>query len=186
MIVFLPRPNQSVVRGLPVVKSFLFRYYLPIALAVCFLVIIAVLIVRAHVDWKLSVTIVGGILSSIYFVQKQRLEELRLFKELFTEFNARYDALNEKLNHIIAANQEAELTRAEINTLYNYFNLCGEEYLYYKQGYILQAAWEAWLNGMNIFYQDKRIRKLLEEELATNSYYGFKLDFLTRPEVKGS
>ena len=167
-------------------KSFLFRYYLPIALTACLLVIIVALIVRDHVDWKLSVTVVGGILSSIYFVQKQRLEELRLFEELFSEFNERYGALNEKVNQIIGTNQEAKLTQDEINTLYDYFNLCGEEYLYYKQGYILPEVWEAWLNGMKIFYQNKRIRKLWEEELATNSYYGFKLDFLRQQEVKGN
>jgi hypothetical protein len=160
------------------VKNFVLRYYLPIALIACLLAIIVALIVRDDVDWRLSVTIVGGILSSIYFVQKQRLEELRLFKERFTEFNSRYDALNEKLNQIIGTNQEAELTQDEINTLYDYFNLCGEEYLYYKQGYVLPEVWEAWLNGMNIFCRDKRIRKLWEEELKTNSYYGFKLDHL--------
>ena len=160
------------------VKSFVFRYYLTIALAASLLVFIVAPIVQDPVNWKLIVTIVGGILSSVYVVQKQRLEELSLFRELFTEFNPRYDALNEKLNQIIGTNQEVELTQDEINTLYDYFNLCGEEYLYYKQGYILPEVWEAWLNGMNIFCRDKRIKKLWEEELKTNSYYGFKLDHL--------
>jgi len=163
-----------------VVKSFVFRYYLLIALATCLVAFIVAPIVQDPVSWKLIVTIVGGILSSVYFVQKQRLEELKLFRDLFTEFNSRYDALNEKLNQIIGTNQEAELTQNEINTLYDYFNLCGEEYLYYKQGYILQDVWKAWLNGMNIFCRDKRIKKLWEEELATNSYYGFKLDFIRK------
>ena len=162
------------------VKNFVLRYYLPIALTACLLVIIVAVIVRDDIDWRLSVTIVGGILSSIYFVQKQRLEELRLFKALFTEFNSRYDALNEELNQIRERNPEEELTQGETNTLYDYFNLCGEEYLYYKQGYILPEVWEAWLNGMNIFCRDKRIRELWEEELKTNSYYGFKLDFLQK------
>ena len=163
------------------VRSFIFRYYLSIALTACLLVFIVAPIVQDPVNWKLIVTIIGGILSSIYFVQKQRLEDLRLFKELFTEFNARYDKLNEKLNRIREGAQEEELTQDEINTLYDYFNLCGEEYLYYKQGYILKEVWEAWLNGMNIFCQDKRIWELWKEELATNSYYGFKLEFLKDP-----
>ncbi len=126
------------------------------------------------------IAIVGGILSSIYFVQKQKLEETRLFKELFAEFNERYDKLNESLNQILRANPDQNLSSKEIDILYDYFNLCGEEYLFYKRGYILPEVWEAWLNGMGIFYGDKRIRKLWQEELETNSYYGFKLDYLEK------
>ena len=46
------------------------------------------------IDWKLVVTLVGLTVSLIFFVQKQKLEELKLFKELFTEFNRRYDEMN--------------------------------------------------------------------------------------------
>ena len=161
-------------------KAIVFRYYIPIAVIACLAAIITVVLVHKQTDWILILTILGGVLSSIYFVQKQKLEETRLFKELFTEFNSRYDALNEELNQIRERNPEEELTQGETNTLYDYFNLCGEEYLYYKQGYILPEVWEAWLNGMNIFCRDKRIKKLWEEELATNSYYSFKLDFLQK------
>jgi hypothetical protein len=163
-----------------VLKSFIFRYYLSIALTGCLAVFVVAPIVQDPVNWKLIVTIVGGILSSIYFVQKQRLEELRLFEELFSGFNARYGQLNEKLNEIRGREPKERLLRDEINTLYDYFNLCGEEYLYYKHGYILPEVWQAWLNGMKIFYQDKRIKTLWEEELATNSYYGFNIDFLKK------
>src|SRR5690554_7389731 len=46
-------------------------------------------------------TVAGSVLSVIYFIQKQRLEELKLFRELFKEFNARYDGMNENLASII-------------------------------------------------------------------------------------
>ena len=162
------------------VKNFVLRYYLPIALTACLLVIIVALIVRDDVDWRLSVTIVGGILSSIYFVQKQRLEELRLFEELFTEFNARYDELNESMNRILRGDSEAKLEPDELDILYNYFNLSGEEYFYYKQGYIYPEVWKAWRNGMKIFYQSQRIKEEWEKELANDSYYGFKLSELEK------
>ena len=161
-------------------KAIVFRYYIPIAVIACLAAIITVVLVHKQTDWILILTILGGVLSSIYFVQKQKLEETRLFKELFTEFNKRYDKMNDNLNRICQSNPEDELTSREINDLYDYFNLCGEEYLFYKQGYILSEVWEPWLNGMRIFYQDKRIRELWEEELKTNSYYGFKLDFLQK------
>lgn len=56
------------------------------------------------------VTITGGFISFFYVVQKQKLEELQTFKELFNEFNRRYDKLNEKLNRIVTGKVDTPLT----------------------------------------------------------------------------
>ena len=45
-------------------------------------------------------SVVAGGLGFCYFVQQQRLSETSLFKDLFTEFNARYDRMNDKLLEI--------------------------------------------------------------------------------------
>lgn len=55
-----------------------------------------------------------------YFAQKQKLEELRLFKELFTGFNHRYDEMNESLADIRVGNHRNEPTMRK--TLVGYFN----------------------------------------------------------------
>jgi hypothetical protein len=123
-----------------------------------------------HITWQIRTTLVGGIISCAYFVQKHKLDELQLFKELFKEFNERYDALNEELNRILLS--EKKLDNKDKDILFNYFNLCGEEYLYYKEGYILPSVWKAWRNGMRIFFQDKKIKELWKEECKTDSYYG--------------
>jgi hypothetical protein len=47
-------------------------------------------------------TFSGVALTTIYFVQKQKLEEMKLFKDLFTEFNTRYERQNGKLADIKA------------------------------------------------------------------------------------
>jgi hypothetical protein len=154
-------------------KHRFYRYYIPIALIVCVLIVLLSFCGIPHLDWRLTVTILGGIFSSIYFVQKQRLEEVQLFKELFREFNERYDGFNEALNQICEGDDKEELTPEQINTLYDYFNLCGEEYLYYKEGYIYPKVWQAWSNGMKIFFKNKRIREVWKRELLTDSYYGF-------------
>jgi hypothetical protein len=130
--------------------------------------------------WEL---VAGGyaiLVSSFFFVQKQRIEELRIFKELFTEFNDRYDKLNDSLNKIIEGNQDEEFTQDEKIVLYDYFNLCGEEYLFYKQRHINPDVWKAWLNGMHFYYNDPRIRNLWIEELRQNSYYEFSADLFDR------
>lgn len=157
-------------------KSFLFKYYFVIAFFACLAIIGLGLSLPDILRPSLIITILGGIISSIYLVQKQKLEELKLFKDLFTEFNHRYDQMNEDLNRIIKVSPDDELTDTEINQLYDFFNLCGEEYLYYKQGFILPEVWNSWKNGMTIFYRNSRIRSLWENELETHSYYGFNFE----------
>lgn len=101
------------------------------------------------------------------------MKRFSYLQELFEEFNSRYDGVNESLNQILQGNNRQELTPGEINTLYDYFNLCGEEYLYYKEGYIYPEVWRAWCNGMKLFFQNKRIKGVWEKEFLTDSYYGF-------------
>lgn len=155
-------------------KFKIFRYYFPMALFVSIVLIIVGFVFQEKLDWKLNITLVGSIISSIYFVEKQKLEQMVLFKELFTEFNRRYDALNEGLNQILDEDQEKGLSKDQINLLYDYFNLCGEEYLFYKQGFIYPEVWKAWCNGMKVFGKNKRIRELWQKEAQTDSYYGLK------------
>jgi len=83
-------------------------------------------------QWHLTLGIMGTALSGIYFVQRQRLEEIHFFREIFDNFNKRYDCMNEKLNDIIRKDDSSSLSVEEKDTLNDYFNLCGEEYLYFR------------------------------------------------------
>lgn len=119
-------------------------------------------------------TVVGAILSLAYFLQKQKLEELRLFRELFKEFNMRYDEMNEDLARI------ADLTPNDIGKsdrlkIVDYLNLCGEEYLYFKLGYIEPSVWAAWYNGMKVLISSKAIGAIWDQEKKTASYYDLPL-----------
>ena len=55
-----------------------------------------------------------------------------------------------------------------------YFNLCAEEFLFYRLGYIDPAAWFAWQNGMRFYLANLRIRHLWEKDVKSNSYYGLQ------------
>jgi hypothetical protein len=123
-------------------------------------------------NWKLLLTLWGGVLSSLYFISKQKLEETRLFAELFQSFNRRYDKMNEGLNELME-NPDRELRPCDKDLLYDYFNLCAEEYLFYKRGYIYQEVWDAWKNGIRHYMSDPRIRELWTEEKRSDSYYDF-------------
>ena len=113
---------------------------------------------------------IGATVAFLFAGQKQHAEEIRLFDSLFDRFNCRYQELHEQINAIQRI--QDELTDSELDILYKYFNLCGEEYLYYSEGFIYPQAWEAWKAGMRILYQTPHIESVWAKELESNSYYG--------------
>src|SRR6202007_61019 len=62
---------------------------------------------------ELLISAVGGIAGFAYFLYRQHLEDTKLFKELFIEFNARYDAANDDLNAILFGPSEGLLSPDE-------------------------------------------------------------------------
>ena len=151
------------------VKRFLFKYYALVSLTVFLGSVVSFLF--GSLTWQGLVAIEAGVVSFALGLQKQQLEEMRLFKELFETFNKRYDSQNEELNGIFRHPPETPLTEHEIDALFNYFNLCAEEYFYFKEGFIHPAVWQAWKNGMKYFRQNPRIKLRWDEELRTDSYY---------------
>ena len=107
-------------------------------------------------------------------MQKQKLEETKLLKDLFTEFNEIYSRLDEKLNEICRKDPSEQLKKEEKDVLYEYFNLCAEEFLFHEKGYIPPEVWKSWTNGMKIFFANQRICALWNEDSETDSYYDFK------------
>jgi len=85
--------------------------------------------------------------------------------------------MNEGLNLIVSQpDLSIDLTDAEVDTLYDYFNLCGEEYLFYQKGYIYPEVWASWVKGMNIFFRNQRVNNLWLVEAKTSSYYGLIIE----------
>ena len=124
----------------------------------------------------LVLPLIGALTGFVYFLYRQHLDETRLFKELFVEFNKRYDKLNADLNRIASGPVSEPLTETETVRLFDYFNLCAEEFLFYKAGYIDEEVWQSWRRGIAVFTANPRIRNLWVQELKTDSYYGFRLE----------
>ena len=121
--------------------------------------------------------VVGLLLGFCYFLQKQQLEETRLMKELITDFNGRYDTMNEELQSILKMGQVSpapKLKPCEEKKVVDYFNLCAEEYLFYDLGYVEPRVWKAWKKGMKAYAKDPRIMELWKEEKRLGSYYCFE------------
>lgn len=71
-----------------------------------------------------SITLYIGIL-------QQRLNNDRIFKELFQNFNNRYDSYNDLINSC-NRDRTKKLTEVEKNLVIDYINMCAEEYLWFK------------------------------------------------------
>lgn len=74
------------------VKQFLFNNYIVLLLmTIVFVVGAFIFSARTREDLNLLLVTLGGIASFFYFIQKQQVEELNLFTELYRTFNKRYD-----------------------------------------------------------------------------------------------
>ena len=164
------------------IKFLLFRHSFSILGVVLVVVLVSIVCwfaqggKEAEGAWRALLTVLDSSLVGAYFLQKQKLAETHLMKELITDFNKRYDALNGPLQDILRTGRERsapELTQDEQKTLVDYFNLCAEEYLFYDLGYIEPRVWQAWRCGMTAHSsQDPRIFAVWEQEPKA-SYYGF-------------
>jgi hypothetical protein len=151
------------------------RRWYPLILLIGFAVVIATWF-RFAADHRpeLLLTAIGGIAGFTYFLYRQNLDETKLFKELFVEFNARYDALSDDLNAILRGPTEGSLSADEQEHLFSFFNLCAEEYFFFKAGYIDRHVWGSWRRGMNVFFKHPRIQALWDQDCKADSYYGFR------------
>lgn len=108
----------------------------------------------------------------------------KMEKELFTEFNKRYDELNDSLSLLTAKmtieDLYEELYKIKDKTLYNvvidYFNLCSEQYYWYKKNRISKEIWNAWHSGMMYYYDTfPVIKDTWEKETKGEGYKSYYL-----------
>lgn len=162
-------------------KSTIFKVYLWLPILAVIAVCLAAIYSPQAIQSGTLLAMVSAIISFVFFKQKQKLDETHLFKALFTEFNKRYKRINNDLNNIIRDRSNTELQPKQEDILFTYFNLCAEEYLYYKKGYIPKEVWDAWRKGISYYLKDSSVSKLWdkEERETGESYYG-----LSRREIE--
>lgn len=128
-----------------------------------------------------KIEIIGAVLAtgiSISFGMRQyKMENDKMFKELFESFNNRYDVkFNNKLNEIDAIYRIDKQLVIEGNDkllIIDYLNFCSEEYLWYSKGRIPEIVWQSWENGMLYFLNLEPINKIIQtQKEQKTSYYG--------------
>jgi hypothetical protein len=134
---------------------------------------LAFVIFRSNLPDKATVFagVVAAVLSVSFFVQQQRLAEMNLFWELITAFNGRYDKLNERLMRI-----RCEDDSTDYQVVWDYFNLCAEEFLFFSEGYIDERVWRAWCIGMLDYFEVEPFLTMWRDVGARDSYYGLTLE----------
>lgn len=134
---------------------------------------------------ELLLSVVGGVAAFFHFLYAQHNHNTERFIGLFREFNARYDSLNSEMNELASLPSGEIIFKPEqIQTLYDYFNLCAEEYLYFRAGYVDLDVWCSWSTGMAYFAACPEIRRIWQHELEHGSYYGFKLKLIECPKQR--
>lgn len=114
---------------------------------------------------------VSIIINYLIFKHNSSISSDQAFRDLFREFNKRFDDLNESLNDIIEGRFDS---RHEKKIIQDYLNLCSEEYLWKRKGRIPEEVWGAWEEGILSYLKDPKIRAYFEaEKQYDKSYYGF-------------
>lgn len=126
------------------------------------------------------IKVIGGIFAFSFGMIWKLKEEAKIEKELFDKFNARYDERFNDLLNELARNRNSEESEPQIikingeekelseikNLLIDYFNMCGEEYLWYRKGLISEIVWEEWLRGIKSHLETKVVKATLKEDLG--------------------
>lgn len=110
-------------------------------------------------------------------IRQYKTEDDKIFKELFFEFNSKYDEkFNDELEKIISnyeSSNDYVLDSKQKMLIIDYLNLCAEEYLWKTKDRIPKKVWDSWENGM-IYYLNNPIINgiIVKEKGQSDSYYG--------------
>ncbi len=126
---------------------------------------------------EIPIAIFATGISISFGFRQYKIENDKMFKELFQSFNEKYDLkFNNKLNKIEQKTKEDlnyELNKKQIALIMDYLNLCAEEYLWYTKGRIDETVWKSWEKGMKFYINIKSIKKIVDTQKAQkDSFYG--------------
>ena len=133
----------------------------------------------------------GIIITIIFSLLRHKIEHDRIMKELFVEFNSRYDKLNDNLNLIKEKYDELKKGKDDVNQiaitfksekelypkLIDYFNLCAEEYYWTGKKRIDDEIWNSWLKGMKYWYNEFPIIEYIwKDEIKGENWKSYYLE----------
>lgn len=140
--------------------------------ATTILIMLVPILPMPYRDGGVLLTSVGGLWALAFYLHGRHADDAKFMKELLTEFNERYNRINGDLQSALW--REGPFTEQAKLKFIDYFNLCAEEWLFRKTGYIYDPVWNSWQNGMKQYGKDQRVKDLWLSERGSDSYYGFE------------
>lgn len=159
-------------------KQFFCKYWITLLALVLYMASAIIIVCAGETKLELLISCFA-IITSLYFgALKHQISNDELFHKLFVSFNERYDdKLNDLLNEI-KLHPLKELDDKETNLVIDYFNLCAEEYLWYKKGRLPKDIWKAWKAGIIENMKITQVHSLYQKEMKSpnqrKSYYGLE------------
>lgn len=148
-----------------------FIYNLDIILILIGSLIVGIVLYYLTGLWELLASILLTGVTLAFNISQTNLSNDRMFKELFSEFNHKYNVLNDYLEKIKSL-KESQLN--EKQKIVDYFNLCAEEYLWYKRRRIPNDIWNSWKTGISYYKSCEKFQRVAQDESHyDSSYYNF-------------
>ncbi len=136
-------------------------------------------------------SVLGGLYTVVWASIKYKLSKDKMVKDLFKDFNERYTGEMNDLFEELRNAKSVEIAKCaksllrENNLIVDYFNLCSEEFYWYKKKRIPSFVWKNWENGIIENLKIEEVYKMLckEDKRYKNgdTYYGFikyiKIDY---------
>ncbi len=111
-----------------------------------------------------------------YNMINYKIAHEQFFRQIFTDFNKRFDLMNDALNQIRIGEKEIKYentTKTRESIILDYLNLCSEEYLWFSKRRIDLKVWIAWRQGMDYYLKSEHFIEIFEKQKAErSSYYG--------------
>ena len=153
-----------------------FKSHIEFAISLLVFTLIMTFYLLNCLDSKIMLGLLGTTATLYFGSLKLKIENDKLFKELFTSFNERYDKeFNDLLNKLRIEN-DVVLNFDQKSLVIDYLNLCAEEYMWVRKNRIPSNVWIAWKAGIKENLKITQVRNLFNEEIGTEngemSFYG--------------
>jgi len=128
-------------------------------------------------EFKTLLAIFGGLITAYFGLLKQISDDDKMFQQLFTDFNNKYSGETNDLFNKLLSGEKIQIDIKEKLLIIDYFNLCSEEFLWYKKNRIPYKVWKSWEAGIIENISIPEVKEIFNEETndkkKKNSYYGF-------------
>ena len=145
--------------------------------------------------------LIAMVITFCYQRRQSYMENQKFRRELFFRYNEAYNELNDELESLEKIEYESQITKdfdgekslyelwnkfdhtpenkARVKKVFDYINLCSEEYYWFKKNFVDEDVWKCWHKGMISWHKNLVIMQVIvkREKKQKASYYND--DFLS-------